>query len=179
VARRKALRLTEQSGGYVVGARAALPEDWEPRWIVDAHAVISNPRVVVASSYGRAVDAPLACFYRNPQSCFSLTYVITDACIGVKGEACIAVCPEQCVFSETVDHMSFIDPARCTDCGVCDAACVVGAIFPANRLSPMSLEFEALNAAWFHHRHGVRQRVKEIAQELNVWLPNEPLEPAT
>lgn len=99
--------------------------------------------------------------------------MITEACIGVKGEACITVCPEQCIFSEPTDHMSFIDPSRCTDCGVCEAACVVGAIFPANRLGRESVEFEMFNAGWFRHRRGVRERIKEIAEELKIWLPNE------
>lgn len=48
-----------------------------------------------------------------------MTYVVTEICIGVKGEACMDVCPEFCIFSEHEDLMSHIDPARCTDCGAC------------------------------------------------------------
>ena len=103
-----------------------------------------------------------------------MTYVITEACIGVKGEACIAVCPEHCIFSEPGDVMSVIDPARCTDCGVCAAACVVGAIYPDHHLPQASSEFANLNADWFRHRQGVRQRIGEIAASLGVWLPSQP-----
>ncbi len=101
-----------------------------------------------------------------------MTYVVTESCIGVKGEACMEVCPEHCIFSEAVDDMSFIDPARCTNCGACMAACVVGAIYPENSLPRDAAEFVNLNRDWFRHRTGVRQRVRELAAEIGVWLPD-------
>ena len=100
-----------------------------------------------------------------------MTYVITEACIGVRGEGCMEVCPEFCIFTEPVDHMAYIDPARCTDCGVCMAACVVGAIYPEDEVPQASAEFTQINAAWFRHKTGVRQRVREIAAEIGQWLP--------
>jgi ferredoxin len=100
-----------------------------------------------------------------------VTYVVTEACIGVKGEACMEVCPEFCIFSEPTDDMSFIDPARCTDCGACMAACVIGAIYPADQVPRASAEFVVLNEHWFRHRTGVRQRVKELAPSFGLWLP--------
>lgn len=99
-----------------------------------------------------------------------MTYVVTDVCIGVKGEGCIEVCPEQCIFSEPEDLMSFIDPARCTNCGVCLEACVVGAIFRDNRVPDESREFIHLNESWFHRKAGVRQRLKEFVGETNHFL---------
>ncbi len=102
-----------------------------------------------------------------------MTYVVTEACIGVKGEACMAVCPEFCIFSEPADLMSFIDPARCTDCGACMAACVVNAIYPDEELPRASSEFLYINEAWFRHKAGVRKRVREIALEIGHWLPSE------
>ena len=83
------------------------------------------------------------------------------------------VCPEFCIFSEPQDEMSYIDPARCTDCGACMAACVVQAIFPAHQVPRASREFEHINASWFGHKQGVRMRVREIAGELGIWLPPE------
>jgi ferredoxin len=91
-----------------------------------------------------------------------MPYVITEACIAVKGEGCMEVCPDYAIFSEPVDDMSFIDPNRCTDCGVCMAACVVGAIFPDTDIPNASREFIAINAYWFKHKSGVRQRIREI-----------------
>jgi len=99
-----------------------------------------------------------------------MTYVITETCIGVKGEACMEVCPEFAIFSEPEDLMSFIDPARCTDCGACMEACVVGAIYPQTDLPRASVEFEQINEQWFRRRAGVRERVREIATSLGVLI---------
>ena len=96
-----------------------------------------------------------------------MTYVVTEACIGVKGEGCMEVCPEYAIFSEPADDMSFIDPNKCTDCGVCMAACVVGAIYPGNALPAASREFLGLNDYWFQHKTGVRARVREIGVGLS------------
>jgi Fe-S-cluster-containing hydrogenase component 2 len=98
-----------------------------------------------------------------------MTYVITEICIGVKGEACMEVCPEFAIFSEPVDMMSFIDPALCADCGACSEACVVGAIFPRNALPHGAEEFVAINEQWFRRKHGVRERVREIAGTLGFY----------
>lgn len=103
-----------------------------------------------------------------------MTYVITDACIGVVGEACIVVCPQHCIHNEPGDLMSFIDPARCIDCGVCAAACVVGAIKADHSLAAADLEFTELNAQWFTRRNGVRERVRELARAAGLWLEERP-----
>lgn len=95
-----------------------------------------------------------------------MTYVITEACIGVVGEACMEVCPEYCILTEPEDLMSFIDPARCTDCGACMAACVINAIYPDDRLPADSIEFININETWFRRKSGVRQRVREIAIDI-------------
>ena len=95
-----------------------------------------------------------------------MTHVVTEACIGVKGEGCMEVCPEYAIFTEPADDMSFIDPNKCTDCGVCAVACVVGAIYPDNGLPAASREFLNINAYWFRHKTGVRQRVQEIGVAL-------------
>ena len=100
-----------------------------------------------------------------------MTYVITEACIGVKGEGCISVCPAFCIVSEPADRMSYIDPARCIDCGACMEACVVGAIYPAAQVPRASVEFVAINEQWFRHKTGVRERVLEIGVALGQLLP--------
>ncbi|MFN3231164.1 MAG: indolepyruvate ferredoxin oxidoreductase subunit alpha [Alphaproteobacteria bacterium] len=94
-----------------------------------------------------------------------MTYVVTEACIGVKDQACMEVCPEFCIFAEDADVMSFIDPNRCSDCGACAEACSMGAIFSDKALPRASEEFLAINAYWFKHKTGVRQRITEIAEE--------------
>ena len=99
-----------------------------------------------------------------------MTYVVTEVCMGVKGEACMEVCPEFCIVSEPEDLMSFIDPARCTDCGACADACVVEAIYPDYAVPKASREFTHINESWFRRKNGVRERVIEIAAASGQWL---------
>lgn len=101
-----------------------------------------------------------------------MTYVVTEACIGVEGEACMEVCPEFCIATEPEDLMSYIDPARCTNCGACREACVVGAIVHQDELRKQSIEFLAINEAWFaRKKSGVRRRVRAIALEIGAPVP--------
>ena len=39
--------------------------------------------------------------------------------------------------------------ARCTDCGACEAACVVNAIYPDKSVPRASMEFVHISASWF------------------------------
>lgn len=87
------------------------------------------------------------------------------------------VCPEFCIFSEPDDIMSFIDPARCTNCGACAEACVINAIYHEDELPRESREFAHINESWFRHKSGVRHRVREISGSLGHWLP--PIKNAT
>ena len=60
-----------------------------------------------------------------------MTYVITEACIGVKDRSCVDVCPVDCIHEEPeVDRMLYINPDECIDCGACVPACPYNAIFP-------------------------------------------------
>ena len=101
-----------------------------------------------------------------------MTYVVTEACIGVKDQSCMEVCPEFCIYAEDDDLMSFIDPNRCTDCGVCMPACTVGAIFPDHSVPRGSIEVVAINDYWFKRKAGVRQRIEELAVETGAPLAN-------
>ena len=46
-----------------------------------------------------------------------MTYVITEACIGVKDRACVEVCPVDCIY-EGEDQL-YIHPDECIECGAC------------------------------------------------------------
>jgi len=98
----------------------------------------------------------------------TMTFVVTEACIGVNDQSCIAVCPEDCIVSRLADRISVIDPDRCTDCNVCFEACVVGAIFPKDHVPPESQEFIGLNALWFEDKEAVRALIDEIVAEQNA-----------
>lgn len=56
-----------------------------------------------------------------------MTFVITAACIDELDGACLTVCPVDCIFEGL--RSRYINPDQCIDCGACEPACPVGAIF--------------------------------------------------
>ena len=59
-----------------------------------------------------------------------MTFIITSPCIDTKDQACVDVCPVDCIhFEDGVDTMLYINPVECIDCGACEPACPVDAIF--------------------------------------------------
>jgi NAD-dependent dihydropyrimidine dehydrogenase PreA subunit len=63
-----------------------------------------------------------------------MTYVIIEACIGVKDRACVDVCPVDCIY-EGEDQL-YIHPEECIDCGACEPECPVSAIYPEDDVPP-------------------------------------------
>src|SRR5262245_1375964 len=72
-----------------------------------------------------------------------MTYVIVEACIGVKDRACVDVCPVDCIY-EGEDQL-YIHPDECIDCGACEPECPVTAIFPEEDVPPQWKSFIAKN----------------------------------
>ena len=88
-----------------------------------------------------------------------MAFVISDACIDVMDQSCIEVCPVDCILVEQGDRMCYIEPNDCIDCGVCEGACPVGAIFEEAAVPKASVEFTAINALWFEDKPAARARV--------------------
>lgn len=86
-----------------------------------------------------------------------MTYVITEACVGVKDASCIDVCPVDCIHPLTDDDkfestdMLYIDPVDCIDCGACEPACPVEAIYPDFDLPAEQEQYLAVNAEYFQN----------------------------
>ncbi len=84
-----------------------------------------------------------------------MTYVITTPCIGVKDGACVDVCPVDCIHPSSSDSefeqydQLFINPDECIDCGACEPACPVTAIFEESAVPAKDNSFIALNAKYF------------------------------
>ena len=72
-----------------------------------------------------------------------MAFVVTQPCFGCKTTACVDVCPTES-FREG-EQMLFIDPETCIDCGACQPACPVDAIFPHDDVPADQHEFIALN----------------------------------
>ena len=76
-----------------------------------------------------------------------MTYVIAEPCVDVMDQACVAVCPVDCIhFEQGVDRTLYIDPNECIDCGACEPACPTKAIFPEESLPAKWADYTALNA---------------------------------
>ncbi len=73
-----------------------------------------------------------------------MTYVICEPCIGVKDASCVEVCPVECIHEAA--EMFFIDPEICIDCGACEIACPVNAIFPEDEVPEEWKSYIELNA---------------------------------
>ena len=57
-----------------------------------------------------------------------MTYIVNDNCIACKYTDCVEVCPVDCFYGD--DRMLYIHPEDCIDCGACEPACPVEAIYP-------------------------------------------------
>ncbi|GIS47171.1 MAG: hypothetical protein Ct9H90mP19_4080 [Gammaproteobacteria bacterium] len=63
-----------------------------------------------------------------------MAFVVTDACINCKHTDCVEVCPVDCFYEG--DNFIVINPEECIDCGLCEPACPVKAIYAEDELPP-------------------------------------------
>ncbi|HWO72937.1 MAG TPA: ferredoxin family protein [Dehalococcoidia bacterium] len=92
-----------------------------------------------------------------------MTYVITEACIGTKDRSCVDVCPVDCIHDEgDVDQMLYIDPDECIDCGACEPACPVSAIFAEDDVPDNLKPYIEINALWYKDKEAARAKVREV-----------------
>ncbi len=89
-----------------------------------------------------------------------MAFVITETCIGTQDQACVSVCPVDCIqFEPGTDAMLYINPADCIDCGACQPACPVNAIFPESVVPADQQKFIEINALWYADRAAARSRI--------------------
>jgi NAD-dependent dihydropyrimidine dehydrogenase PreA subunit len=73
-----------------------------------------------------------------------MAFIITDPCIGTKDTACVDVCPVDCIHPRKDEpefasaSMLYIHPEECIDCGACQPACPVAAIYESSETTPSS-----------------------------------------
>ena len=91
-------------------------------------------------------SAPMPADARARRKGLAVTFVITDPCIDTMDQACVSVCPVDCIhFEEGADKMLYINPEECIDCGACEPECPVQAIFPDSDVPPEWSEYIAKN----------------------------------
>ncbi len=85
-----------------------------------------------------------------------MTYVITQPCIGVKDASCVDVCPVDCIHPapgeeefEAAEQL-YINPEECIDCGACEPACPVTAIFEESAVPEEWKHFMKINADYYN-----------------------------
>jgi NAD-dependent dihydropyrimidine dehydrogenase PreA subunit len=85
-------------------------------------------------------------------------YIIAEPCIGTKDTACVDVCPVDCIHPrkdekefETAE-MLYIDPDVCIQCGNCEPACPVTAIFTEETIPDKWKHYLQINADWYKNR---------------------------
>jgi NAD-dependent dihydropyrimidine dehydrogenase PreA subunit len=92
-----------------------------------------------------------------------MTYVITSPCIDVQDQACVEVCPVDCIhFDEGDDRMLYINPDECIDCGACEPACPVTAIFAEDDVPADQAAFKEINVLWYSDKAAAREKVAAI-----------------
>jgi len=76
-----------------------------------------------------------------------MTYVIGLPCVDVKDRACVEECPVDCIYEG--GRSLYIHPDECVDCGACEPACPVEAIYYEDDLPERWREYTADNALFF------------------------------
>ncbi len=93
-----------------------------------------------------------------------MTYFITQPCIDTLDQSCVDVCPVDCIhFDEGVDKMLYIDPDECIDCGACEPACPVSAIYAEDDLPDDQEAYREINILWYQDKDAARSKVPEGA----------------
>jgi ferredoxin len=92
-----------------------------------------------------------------------VTYVITSPCIGTKDRSCVEVCPVDCIHDDgDEDMMLYIDPNECIDCGACEPACPVTAIFAEDDVPDDQKGFTEVNALWYTDKAAARDKANAL-----------------
>lgn len=76
-----------------------------------------------------------------------MAYVITLPCVDTKDKACVEECPVDCIYEG--DRSLYIHPEECVDCGACEPACPVQAIFYEDDLPEDDIDWKDVNAKFF------------------------------
>ncbi|MCS4489888.1 ferredoxin family protein [Corynebacterium sp. ES2794-CONJ1] len=76
-----------------------------------------------------------------------MTYTIAQPCVDVMDKACVEECPVDCIYEGK--RSLYIHPDECVDCGACEPACPVEAIFYEDDVPDEWIDYNEANAAFF------------------------------
>ncbi len=72
-----------------------------------------------------------------------MTHVVCQPCENCKYTDCVVVCPVTCFYEG--ETMLYIHPDECIDCGACEPACPVEAIYAVDDLPSDKTKWEKIN----------------------------------
>lgn len=72
-----------------------------------------------------------------------MAYVVTENCQDCRFTDCVEVCPVDCFYADA--RMLYIHPDECIDCGACEPACPVEAIYALDDLPEDKSSWEDVN----------------------------------
>lgn len=76
-----------------------------------------------------------------------MTFVIANPCVDMLDKSCIEECPVDCIYEG--GRMMYIHPDECIDCGACEPACPVEAIFFEDDLPDQWQDYAAATTDFF------------------------------
>jgi ferredoxin len=72
------------------------------------------------------------------------------------------VCPVDCIHDDgDADRILYINPEECIDCGACEPACPVTAIFVDYDTPKQWSKFGEINALWYKDKDAARTQVDQ------------------
>ena len=75
-------------------------------------------------------------------------------------KSCVDVCPVDCIhYEEGTDRKLYIDPDECIDCGACEPACPVSAIFAEDDVPTDQSIYTEIDVLWFKDKAAARAKV--------------------
>lgn len=113
-----------------------------------------------------------------------MAWVITRLCRDCVDQACVDVCPVECIYAYTGDdHAKFpnqlyIHPEECIDCGACEPECPWEAIYEDAQVPAVFKEDVALNAEILEasddrevpqHEAGATPTPEQVAENKKKW----------
>ncbi len=73
-----------------------------------------------------------------------MPYIVTENCQDCRYTDCVEVCPVDCFYGD--ERMLYIHPDECIDCGACEPACPVQAIYAEEDLPADQQSWVKINA---------------------------------
>lgn len=84
-----------------------------------------------------------------------MAYIVCEPCVNTKDTACVDACPVDCIHPKKDEAtfesatMLYINPAECIDCGACEPACPVTAIFPEDNVPEQWANYIPMNYEYY------------------------------